>query len=197
MQIDLSNNGLLKAWMDGKVKTVVRWCLLFPNSTFIPPDVLTEFVPCLFLIMVLWLLYGFAMIYFFFFFLLCCQVLLWQSKLVPWVSQACQGDEFVRRWRSGMCVSAGPPCPLLTFVTSLTSAHPLLRTGQDSRCVDNADTLQDLVGHLSTLEPVLFFCFLSADTRKVRWTIDEFTQVSCVWSIVCVEGKNVNHVKNG
>lgn len=24
MQIDLSNNGLLKAWMDGKVKTVVR-----------------------------------------------------------------------------------------------------------------------------------------------------------------------------
>ncbi len=72
-----------------------------------------------------------------------------------WVSQACQGDEFVSRC-SGMCVSAGPPCPLLTFVTSLTSAHSLLSTGQDARCVNNADTLQDLAGHLGTLEPGVF-----------------------------------------
>lgn len=54
--------------------------------------------------------------------------------------------------RFGMCVSAGPLCPLLTFATFLTSAHSLLSTGQDPWCVNNADTLQDLVGHLGTLK---------------------------------------------
>lgn len=44
------------------------------------------------------------------------------------------------------------PCPLLTFVTPLTSAHSLLGSGQDPRRVDDADALQDLVLHLGTLE---------------------------------------------
>lgn len=42
--------------------------------------------------------------------------------------------------------------PLLTFLESLTSAHSLLGPGQDSWRVDDADALQNLVGHLRTLE---------------------------------------------
>lgn len=57
---------------------------------------------------------------------------------------------------SGTCVSGVPLCPLLTFVTTLTSAHSLLSTGQDPRCVNNADTLQNLVGHLGTLKPGIY-----------------------------------------
>lgn len=51
MQIDLSNNGLLKAWMDGKVKNYCEMMFVIPQQ-YIPHDVLTEFVQCLFLIMV-------------------------------------------------------------------------------------------------------------------------------------------------
>lgn len=51
-----------------------------------------------------------------------------------------------------MCVSEGPLCPLLTFVSSLTSAHSLLGTRQDPWCINDTDTLQDLVGHLGTLK---------------------------------------------
>lgn len=53
----------------------------------------------------------------------------------------------------GDCVSPDPQCPLLTFAATLTSAHSLLSTGQDPRCVNDADALQDLVGHLGTLKP--------------------------------------------
>lgn len=46
--------------------------------------------------------------------------------------------------------------PYALFVVSLTSTHSLLSTGQDPWCVNNADTLQNLVGHLGTLKPGIF-----------------------------------------
>lgn len=145
MQINLSNNGLLKAWMNRNVK---NYSEIHDNnhhfSTKHSSVCWQRFrrVPSLSSIMISLLLR--------------CVLALLPSvivtELVPWVSRACQGDEFVSRC-SGMCVSAGPPLPLLTFVTSLTSAHSLLGPGQDPRCVNNADTLQDLVGNLGALKP--------------------------------------------
>lgn len=141
MLIDLTYYGLLKAWMNRKVKNCCMMMMMIVLSQqYIAKNMLTDFVFCTILVPY----YEFMVAH--------CHC---ESKLVPWVSQACQGDEFVSR-RSRMCVSAGPPCPLLTFVTSLTSAHSLLSTGQDPWCVNNADTFQDLVGHLGTLEPGIF-----------------------------------------
>lgn len=59
MQIDLSDNGLLKAWMNRKVKkNYCEMMMIVISQQYIPPAVLTESlsVPSLFLIRVPWLL---------------------------------------------------------------------------------------------------------------------------------------------
>lgn len=59
MHVDLSNNELLKAWMNGKwKKNYYEMMMIVISQLYIPPDVLTEFlfVLSLFLIMILWLL---------------------------------------------------------------------------------------------------------------------------------------------
>lgn len=54
------------------------------------------------------------------------------------------------------CQAAAAACwdsESFTFVPALTSANSLLGTRQDPWSVNDADALQDLVGHLGTLEP--------------------------------------------
>lgn len=95
-----------------------------------------------------------------------------------------------------MSLQAPPSCPLLTFAASPTSAHSLLSTGKDPRCVNNADTLQDLVGHLGTLEPVFI---LNSSAESQSHINDDKTSSgrSVLFETLSVqEEKNVNHVKN-
>lgn len=109
---------LKRGWM-AKWKTIVRWCLLFPNSTFLMMCWQSLYHVCSWSWFFMaaqspqWILL-----------LLCCQVLLWQSKLVPWVSQACQGDEFVRATTFRDVCLCRPPhalsLPLLLLSPRLT-----------------------------------------------------------------------------
>ena len=188
MQIDLSNNGLLKAWMDGKVKTIVRWCLLFPNSTFLMMCWQGLYHVCSWS----WFLWLLSLLNEF----CSCSAAKCYCDRANWSHELARRAREMSLWGDDVqgCVSLqAPPCPLLTFVASLTSAHPLLSTGQDSRCVNNADTLQDLVGHLSTLESVFFFFFISRHEKSHLndWWVH--TVQLCLKH--CVEGKNLNHVK--
>lgn len=66
-----------------------------------------------------------------------------------------------------MSLQAPQHAPLLTFATSLTSAHSLLGSRQDPRGVDDADTLQDLIGQLGTLEPGIY---VSTERGRVTLT---------------------------
>lgn len=75
-----------------------------------------------------------------------------------------------------VCLCRPPLFPLLTFVTSLTSAHSLLSTRQDPRRVNNADTLQDLVGHLGTLKPDIN----TQEKRHINGDKMEFREASFV-----------------
>lgn len=80
----------------------------------------------------------------------CCQLRVNWSQ----VSSARQRDEVVNG-HSGAC-DCRPPLQASPHLCHLclTSAHSLLSTRQDSWRVNDADALQDLVGHLGTLKPV-------------------------------------------
>lgn len=54
----------------------------------------------------------------------------------------------------------------LTFSVGLTSAHSLLSSRQDARGVNDTDALQNLVGHLRTLESDNRLLFIQQWTMK-------------------------------